>query len=179
MIVPVLVSRRVACTLTGVLALGLALPLVPLVPAHAAAPRWLVVNARKHTATLTLIAGYDDALGGFNFDGYGKGKMIVSVPAGYRVHVAFSNRGKYPHSAVVVAYAHRGDVAGYTPAFRGAASPDDANGVMPGAVQRFSFVANKAGTYALVCGVSGHEGAGMWDVLKVTKGGKASLTVKK
>jgi sulfocyanin len=171
-----LFSRRIALAVAGTAVLGLA---VPLAPAGAAMPHWLTANAKAHAATLTLIAGYDDALGGFNFDGYGQGKMIVSVPAGYRVHVAFSNRGKYPHSVAFVAYAHKSDVAGYTPAFRGAASPDDADGIMPGTVQRFSFVANKAGTYAIVCGVSGHEGAGMWDVLKVTKGGKASLTVKK
>jgi sulfocyanin len=170
-----LFSRRMALAVAGTAALGLAAPLAPV---RAAPPHWLTVHAKAHTATLTLIAGYDDALGGFNFNGYGKGKMIVSVPAGYRVHVVFSNRGKYPHSAVVVAYAHKGDVAGYTPAFRGAASPDAADGVMSGTVQRFSFVANKVGTYALVCGVAGHEGVGMWDVLKVTKGGKASLTVK-
>jgi uncharacterized cupredoxin-like copper-binding protein len=170
-----LFSRRLALALAGA-ALGLA---APLTPARAATPQWLAVNVKARTATLTLIAGYDDTLGGFNFDGYGKGKMVVSVPAGYRVNVVFSNRGKYPHSAVFVAYAHKGDVAGYTPAFRGAASPDNADGVMAGTVQRFSFVANKVGTYAIVCGVSGHEGAGMWDVLKVTKGGKASLTLQK
>jgi len=37
-------------------------------------------------------------------------------------------------------------------------------------------LASKAGTYALVCGVPGHEAAGMWDVLKVTRAGKASLS---
>jgi hypothetical protein len=33
--------------------------------------------------------------------------------------------------------------------------------------QVFSFTVDKAGTYALVCGVPGHAVAGMWDVLKV------------
>jgi len=37
-------------------------------------------------------------------------------------------------------------------------------------------MASKAGTYALVCGVPGHEAAGMWDVLKVTPKGTASLS---
>jgi len=37
-------------------------------------------------------------------------------------------------------------------------------------------LASKAGTYALVCGVPGHEAAGMWDVLKVTPKGTASLS---
>ena len=167
--------RRCALA-AGLLATGLALPLAS---AHAATPRWLTVNAKAHAVTLTVIAGYTDALGGFNFDGYGRGRMVVTVPAGYRVHVVFSNRGKYPHSVAVVAYAHRGDTAGYTPAFHGAISPDAANGIMAGTVQRFAFVAGKVGTYALVCGVPGHESAGMWDVLKVTHGGQASLTIQK
>lgn len=152
---------------------------VPHASAHATTPRWLTVNAKAHAVTLTVIAGYSDALGGFNFDGYGHGQMVVSVPVGYRVNVVFSNRGKYPHSAAFVAYARRGDTAGYTPAFRGAISPDAADGIMAGTVQRFSFVAGKVGSYALVCGVPGHESAGMWDVLKVTRGGHASLTIQR
>ena len=44
--------------------------------------------------------------------------------------------------------------------------------------QRFSFVATKVGTYVLVCGVPGHEIQGMWDVLKVTRGGMPRLTLK-
>jgi hypothetical protein len=169
------ISRHFALA-AGLIAVGLALPRAS---AHAATPRWLTVNAKAHAVTLTVIAGYNDALGGFNFDGYGRGQMVVSVPAGYHVNVIFYNRGKYPHSVAVVAYAHRGDTAGYTPAFHGAISPDAANGIMAGTVQRFSFVAGKVGTYALVCAVSGHEGVGMWDVLKVTRGGQASLTIKK
>jgi len=38
-------------------------------------------------------------------------------------------------------------------------------------------VATTAGKYALVCGVPGHEAAGMWAVLQVTHGGMAHLTV--
>lgn len=178
MIVPVPVSRRAARVLTGALALGLALPLATLVPAHAATPRWLVVNARKHTATLTLIAGYNGALGGLNFDGYGDGKMTVSVPRGYRVTVVFSNKGDAPHSVVIVPFARKDAQAGYTPAFRGAATPDHADGSMGSKTMKFSFVASKAGAYAIVCGVPGHAGAGMWDKFKVTKGGHASLTTK-
>ena len=44
--------------------------------------------------------------------------------------------------------------------------------------QRFSFGATRVDTYALVCGVPGHEAQGMWDVLKVTCGGMPRLTLK-
>jgi hypothetical protein len=33
-----------------------------------AAPTWLTFNAKAHTASLTVVAGYTGALGGFNFN---------------------------------------------------------------------------------------------------------------
>lgn len=64
-------------------------------------PQWLASNLKKHIATLRLIAGYKGAFNGFNFDGYGKGSMVVVMPVGFHVHVLFSNKGTYPHSAVI------------------------------------------------------------------------------
>lgn len=170
-------TRPVAFGLAAAAIVALATPgaHVAAVRDHAA-PTWLAVQAKTHSVTLTLIAGYNDAIGGFNFDGYGRGKMVIYVPRGYRINVVFSNKAVYPHSAVFTPYALKDKEDGYPLAFKGAASPDPTNGVVLGKVQRFSFVASKAGAYALVCGVPGHEGAGMWDVLKVTNGGKAHLT---
>ncbi len=39
---------------------------------------------------------------------------------------------------------------------------------MKGTTQKFSFIADKAGKYAIVCGVPGHDAAGMWDTLVVS-----------
>ncbi len=145
----------------------------------AVAPRWLTYDAHKRQAVLTLIAGDGNALGGFNFNDKGKGKMEVDIPRGYRVVVHFANHGAYPHSVVVTPYALKDDPryqeSAYPSAFKGSASPDSTIGIESGhAVETIVFVAGKVGRYAIVCGVSGHESAGMWDVLKVMAGGTPS-----
>jgi hypothetical protein len=57
-------------------------------------------DAATHTVTLTLIAGYNLARRGFNFNGYSTGTMVISVPRGARVRVIFRNQGRFPHSAI-------------------------------------------------------------------------------
>jgi len=174
------ISRRVAQLFSLAVALTLILAPTSVPFASAAAPplsHWFSANTRARTATLTLIAGYTDALGGFNFDGYGKGAMVVSVPSGYRVTILYRNNGQYPHSVLVTPYARKDLVTNWPVAFRGAASRDATNGASPGATQRSSFVADRVGTYAIICAVAGHEQAGMWDVLRVTRGGKPSIMV--
>jgi plastocyanin len=81
------------------------------------------------------------------------------------------------HSAVVAAYADR-TATSFPPAFPGAATQNATSGVGQRVRQTFSFVATKVGTYAIVCAVPGHAAAGMWDVLKVTSSGSASLSMK-
>src|SRR5579875_2160571 len=49
--------------------------------------------AAKKTVDLTLIASYPGPGGPFSFDGYGGGKMTITVPLGARVDVTFSNHG--------------------------------------------------------------------------------------
>ena len=172
-------SRHGMYAVAGATALALALPCLPTAAAHrpAGTPRWLVVNARARTVNLTLTAAYNGTLSGFNFDGDGKGKMVVSVPAGYTVNVIFTNKSPVPHSAVVTAYSKRTSASGFTPVFHGASTPNPAAGSPQNKTQRFSFVANKAGTYAIVCAVPGHAVGGMWDVLRVTRGGQATIKV--
>ncbi len=159
--------------------LAMVLSALPLHASAAAPPpsHWFSANIGGRTATLTLIAGYTNALGGFNFDGYGKGAMVVNVPSGYRVTILYRNNGQYPHSVLVTPYAKKDLVTGWPVAFRGAASSDATDGASPGATQHFSFVADRVGTYAIICAVAGHEQAGMWDVLRVTRGGKPFITV--
>jgi uncharacterized cupredoxin-like copper-binding protein len=152
----------------------------PAVAAHAqASPNWLVFNTKAHTATLTLVAGYSDDQSGFNFNGYAKGAMVVTVRSGDKVTVVFSNKAPMPHSAEITAYSQRAAVVGFKPAFAGAYSPDPTVGVTPGKVQRFSFVAKATGTYAIVCSVPGHAAGGMWDTLKVVAKGTPSITISR
>ena len=135
--------------------------LATLAAAAALSPaRFLQVDARRRSVTLTLVAAYDGTNNGFNFDGYASGRLLLSVPLGWRVRIVCENRGPLRHSCAVV----RGPLTG-EPAFRHAATP-----VLPsGARASFSFAASRRGTYRLACLVPGHEEARMWDVLDVGK----------
>jgi sulfocyanin len=180
-----LVRRTVGGALVSASLLALPLAGFATVQAHQVAhrsngtPTWLTYNAKTHTANVTIIAGFSSDAGGFNFNGHSKGKMVVSVPAGTKVSVTFSNAGALPHSVAFTSYASRTAVSGFKPAFPGSASPNDAVGIAKGPKQKFTFVAKTAGTFAIVCAVPGHVSAGMWDTFKVTKGGKASVTITK
>ena len=125
---------------------------------------WLSFDANAKTANLRLIAAYNDVYNGFNFNGYGKGQVLVGVPRGWRVNVrCVNNSSSMRHSCAIV----RG-VGGRSPAFPGAASPGSQDGLPPRHTADFSFLATRAGSYRIVCLVSAHEQAGMWDVLDVT-----------
>jgi len=122
--------------------------------------QFLAVDHARHAVTLTLVASYNGENNGFNFDGYGRGELLLSVPLGWRVRIRCENRGPLRHSCAVVT----GPMT-YRPAFRGAATP-----VLPAGKQTsFSFLASRRGTYRLACLVPGHEEARMWDVLDVGK----------
>lgn len=148
---------------TAVLALSLAAKAPP------PPSRFLAVDAHRHRVTITLIASYDGANGGFNFDGYSR-ELMWTVPRGWKVRVVCKNRGPLRHSCAVV------NGAGTTkPAFRGAVTPQPLIGLEPGRTSRFAFRASRVGVYRFACLVSGHEDARMWDVLKIVRRGKPSV----
>ena len=131
--------------------------------------RFLAVDAHRHRVTITLIASYDGENGGFNFDGYSR-FLMWTVPRGWRVRVVCTNRGPLRHSCAVV----KGPDSA-RPAFPGAAIPHPRIGLEAGHTARFTFRASKTGVYRFACLVQGHEGARMWDVLKITRGGKPTV----
>ncbi len=138
-------------------------------PRSPAPSLFLAVDPPAHAVTITLIASYDGANNGFNFDGYSR-ELMWTVPLGWTVHVVCKNRGPLRHSCAVV----RG--AGTArPAFRGAATPQPQIGLEAGTTAAFTFRATTVGVYRFVCLVSGHEAARMWDVLKIVPGGTPSV----
>jgi hypothetical protein len=146
----------------AVVALALAAKAPP--PPH----DFLAVDAHRHRVTITLIAGYDGANGGFNFDGYSR-DLMWTVPRGWTVDVVCKNRGPLRHSCGVVKGA--GSV---TLAFRGAATPQPQIGLEEGHTARFSFRASRKGVYRFASLVAGEEAARMWDVLKIVRRGRPS-----
>lgn len=131
--------------------------------------RFLAVDARRHTATITLIASYNGTNSGFNFDGYSR-YLMWTVPRGWTVRVVCKNDGPLRHSCAVVRNAGS---AG--PAFPGAATPQPLIGLEEGHTASFSFKASKTGVYRFTCLVPGHEVARMWDVLQIVRRGKPSV----
>jgi hypothetical protein len=137
--------------------------------AHPSPGQFLRVDTAHRTAIVKLYAGYNGENNGFNFDGYGRGELMITVPSGWLVRVTCSNRGALTHSCAVV----RGPMT-VTPSFRGAATPI----LPPGSTTTFSFVASRVGSYRFACLVPGHEEARMWDVLVVTRGGRPSISAR-
>jgi hypothetical protein len=135
--------------------------------------RFLHVDAARHSVTLTLVASDGSSNNGFNFDGYGRGELVVAVPVGWRVTVRCENRGALLESCAVVS-----GTSATHPAFRGASTPDPVHGVPGGQEAVFSFVAARAGTYRLASLVPGHEQARMYDVLEVTRGGRPRISAR-
>jgi hypothetical protein len=126
------------------------------------AGKWLTWNAHARTASLVLVAGYDGSNNGFNFDGYGRGRLLVRIPTGWRVTVTCRNAASMRHSCAIV----RGPRTA-APAFRGASTPSPLLGLRSGKTARFTFTASRPGTYRIACLVPGHEDARMWDVFVV------------
>jgi sulfocyanin len=158
-----------------------------LVAAGAMALGTPLLLAATHTAEITITAN-KTASGGFAFNGYQRGGMTVTVPAGWQVLVHFENVDTTNHSlAVLPSGAHTQVTPPSGPAFAGATTPNFASGIAKGSQQTFTFEAGKPGTYEFVCGVPGHAISGQWDALvvsataeapSVTPSGAATITVK-
>ena len=158
------------CDALTVLAVALVAAAVAVKPAPA---QFVRVDAPHHVVSITLLAGYDSSNNGFNFDGYGRGELLITVPLGWRVRIICTNRAAARHSCAVV----DGPMT-VRPAFRGAATPDPTRGLRRGATATFSFRPTKLGPFRLACLVPGHEEARMWDVLEVVRSGRPSIVAR-
>jgi hypothetical protein len=135
--------------------------------------RFLRVDGARRAVELTLIAADGAGNNGFNFDGYGRGELLVRVPQGWRVTVQCRNAGSVRNSCAVVSRP-----APMTLAFPGASTASPVTGLRGGESASFSFTAARVGSYRFASLVSGHEQARMWDVLEVTRGGRPSISAR-
>jgi hypothetical protein len=124
---------------------------------------FLSYDAQARTATLLLVAGYNGLNDALNYNGGAHGSQGLSVPLGWNVHVAVTNRASdLQHSAIVVRQVLPPPEEMTTPAFAGALVARLEEGVAEGDTTSFDFVADRAGRYMLACGVPGHAQGGMW-----------------
>ena len=136
--------------------------------------RWLSYNPRSKSVTLTLVPAANNAFNGFNFNGRGRGEVLVQVPRGWRVTVRCVNDvSSGHHSCAIVKDAGNATA----PIFPGAASPNPQTGLPPGRSARFSFVPTRPGSYRIACLVPNHELMGMWDVFEISSSRLPSVTL--
>src|SRR4029077_16201543 len=131
-------------------------------------PSWLKVDSAKKTADFQIIAGLTGLNGALNFNGFRDGGLTLTVPLSWNVVLHFLNHdGMLPHSAEVIAEQKALPVGPIPPAFDRAATTMLQDGLTAGRTDVIQFLANKAGSFLLFCGVPGHGAAGMWIRLKV------------
>lgn len=138
----------------------------------AAALEW---DAASKTAKLPMVSGVGNAVGGWNFNGHANGTLIFTVPVGSTVEMPFYNDDIVPHSLGVVNGSPTNvPSAPSAPAFPNAITIKFEQGLMTGEKDLVRFTASKAGTYLIVCGVTGHAASGMWVVFVVSASAKAA-----
>ena len=130
-------------------------------------------TALPKTVEFTLVAGKTAVNGSFNFNGYAKGALTVTVPVGWKVVVHYANASALRHSLDVIPYTGTQPDSAQPPSFPGASTKDPVDGIGVGKQETVTFVADRAGTYEFLCGVLGHAQAGMWDYLVVSPTAKA------
>ena len=135
--------------------------------------RFLAVDAAAKTVRLTMLGALGSSNNGFNFDGYGRGELLASVPRGWRVVVIFENRGSRRTSCAVVTGPQSATLA-----FAGASVPNPVEGIRSGGKARFSFTATRVGSYRIASLVPGQAEARMFAVLVVTAGGRPSISAR-
>src|SRR6266567_3436028 len=132
-------------------------------------PTWLRADAASKTVEFKLVAGLTDANGGMNFNGFGRGGLVLTVPQGWNVVLHFKNEDpNLPHSVEVIPEAAAIPTGPVPPAFEHATTGRLEQGFPAGQGTDVRFVAGKAGTFLIFCAVPGHGAAGMWIRLTVS-----------
>src|SRR6266704_1514500 len=131
-------------------------------------PSWLQVDSAKKTADFQLVAGLTGLNGALNFNGFRDGGLALTVPLNWTVVLHFLNHdGMLPLSAEVIPDQKPIPTGPVPPAFDRAATTMLQDGLTAGQTDVVKFVANKAGSFLVFCGVPGHGAAGMWIRLQV------------
>ena len=114
------------------------------------------------TVKLVIIASYNAANYGMNFNGFAKGGAKYVIPLGWNVVVNFTNNSPVPHSAIVVERTSVKKIQMGDPYFKGASTPSPLRGTTGKAGVEFRFTAEEAGEYAIACGFPAHSANGHW-----------------
>lgn len=131
------------------------------------------VDAAARTAVVTLIAGHPATDIQFNYDGYGNGSLVLTVPTGWQLTIQCVNHGTVPNSCAVVA-----DGNATAPLQPGWSTSDPQRGLDPGQSASFVFSPTATGSYRIASLVDGNEASGMWADLEIGAGGMPTLVAQ-
>lgn len=135
--------------------------------------KFMSYSAADSTVDLQIWAGYNGTNSAWNYNGSAKGNATYTVPLGWKVNVTFRNNDANVVHSVGIAEQQQplpgsGEMAKI--AFEGATSRKFGTGLTSAdKPSKFSFVADEAGKYLMMCGVPGHAQGGMWDWFVVSK----------
>jgi FtsP/CotA-like multicopper oxidase with cupredoxin domain len=143
-------------------------------------PDWYEVDHEARTVTLTMTAGETPDNNYWNFNGFVRGEVAISVPEGYAVTIEVINRDpNMAHSLGISAELSNFAVPpAPEPVFPGAITENPQSmleGTMPGESETITFVAQAAGRYSMVCYIPGHTAIGMWLFFDVSSEGEAGV----
>lgn len=133
---------------------------------------FLKLSSKPKTVKVTLVATFNAANYGMNFNGYSHGKAVFTIPKDWTVEVTFINPSPIPHSAIVVEKDMTKKLQMGAPYFDGAGVPKPEVGISLNKAE-FNFVANEEGEYAFACGFPAHAINGHWLALNVSADAKA------
>ena len=132
----------------------------------------LKLGDKPKTVKVVLVATFNAANYGMNFNGYSHGNAMLTVPKDWTVEVTFINPSPIPHSAIVIDRAETKKLQVPEPYFDGGATPKHIQGMSMGKAE-FSFVADEAGEFALACGFPAHSATGHWLGLNISETAQA------
>jgi FtsP/CotA-like multicopper oxidase with cupredoxin domain len=143
-------------------------------------PDWYEVDHEARTVTLTMTAGETPDNNYWNFNGFVRGEVAISVPEGYAVTIEVINRDpNMAHSLGISAELSNFAVPpAPAPVFPGAITENPQSmleATMPGESETIAFVAQAAGRYSMVCYIPGHTAIGMWLFFDVSSEGEAGV----
>ena len=163
---------------TATMPVAAAVNVVPVAPTGPLTiPDWFHVDADAQTVHMTLTGGgtppwhYNDAQ---------HGGQAITVPEGYTVTIDLINEDPV--------MAHSLGISAEAPPFAGVIEPiavfDGAmtenpgsmiDGTMPGETETVTFVAETAGSYTILCYITGHSLTGMWLYFNVSSDGSVGV----
>lgn len=132
---------------------------------------YLAPDPAERRAILALVAGRPGAGAPYTFDGASRGRLVVTIPAGWTLLVDLHNEAPFPVSAAIVA--KPGDARPVEPS---ATTYQPRHGTPTGGGSGFSWLA-RPGRFWIASLVPGQAERGLYATLWVVKGGRPSISL--